>query len=70
MTARDLVTELTYRHYVANRGYAPHITPERWQRIYGPAVWSMEARYAAEMGAPVVGTNAPGSLTTAGDDDQ
>ena len=64
MTGRDLVTGLTYASYAANRDYAPHITPKQWQRIYGPAVWAMEARYAAEMGALVVGTNAPGSLTT------
>lgn len=49
MTPAALIDELTYINYRANRGYSPHITPESWKKLYGPATDAMEARYQAEL---------------------
>ena len=43
-----LISDLTYVNYAANRDRAPEITPERWERIYGPTTPAMEARYQRE----------------------
>jgi hypothetical protein len=45
---QPIVDELTYQNYAANRAYAPHVSPERWGRLY-PNVKEMEARYLAEL---------------------
>jgi hypothetical protein len=45
MDAAAIVADLTYINYAFNRDRSPHITPERWKRIYGPGAERMEARY-------------------------
>lgn len=47
MSPEAIVDELTYRNYAHNRALAPHITPQRWARIY-PRADELEARYQAE----------------------
>lgn len=49
MNAADLISDLTYRNYSFNRERAPHITPERWAKVYGPGAERMEARYQADL---------------------
>jgi hypothetical protein len=49
MSAEGIVDYLTYVNYRANRGYAPHITPAQWKKLYGPSTDAMEARYQAEI---------------------
>ena len=44
----DLVAELVYASYRANRGYAPAVAPARWAAIYGSQTGAMEQRYQAE----------------------
>jgi hypothetical protein len=48
VTPLDILDELTYRSYAANRSCAPAITPESWKKVYGPCVDEMEARYQAD----------------------
>lgn len=43
----QLVDELTYTNYAHNRRLSPHITPERWAKIY-PNAEAMEARFTAD----------------------
>lgn len=44
----DLIAQLTYSSYRANRRMAPDITPERWKKVYGDSVDVMEQQYQAE----------------------
>lgn len=46
----DLVSDLTYINYAHNRQISPHISVERWEKVYGPTAPAMEARYQAELG--------------------
>jgi hypothetical protein len=46
--AQDLIDRLTYINYAFNRERSPHVSVERWARLYGPNTGSMEARYQAE----------------------
>lgn len=48
----DLVDELTYINYRYNREISPHITPERWEKSYGPQVRQMEERFQREIANP------------------
>lgn len=48
----EVVDELTYRSYVANRQNAPDISPERWKAVYGPSVDAMEEKYQASLNEP------------------
>jgi hypothetical protein len=47
MTARDLVDDLTFAAYAHNRDIAPHVTPERWAKVF-PNAAAMEERYQHE----------------------
>lgn len=47
MNVRDLIDELTYTNYAHNRRISPHISPERWARIY-PNAEAMERRFKTE----------------------
>lgn len=51
MTPAEVVDYLTYRNYVHNRRIAPHVTPERWEKVYGPGAREMEEQYQRELGA-------------------
>ena len=45
LTPNGIIYDLTYTSYAHNRRIAPHITPERWRKVYGPAVDEMEERF-------------------------
>ena len=45
-----IVNELTYQNYAHNRKIAPHVTPERWVKAFGPSVTQMEERLQNEKG--------------------
>jgi hypothetical protein len=40
--------ELTYMNYAHNRRISPHVSAERWAKVYGPSSSDMEARYQVE----------------------
>jgi hypothetical protein len=44
----DLLTELSYQSYKANRDRAPHVVPERWREVYPEAADAFEVRYRLE----------------------
>jgi hypothetical protein len=46
--SQRLMDELTYSNYRYNRVLSPEITPERWERVYGPSAKEMEARFQKE----------------------
>lgn len=47
----EIVDYLVFANYAHNRTIAPHITPERWKRVYGAAaVERMEPLYQASAG--------------------
>lgn len=48
MTPVELVDELTYINYRHNRQISPHVSPERWAKVYGPTSKAMETRYQGE----------------------
>lgn len=41
----EILDDLVYASYVANRQAAPGIAPRRWAKVYGPEVDAMEERY-------------------------
>lgn len=45
----DVFDYMTYVNYRSNRDNDPSISPERWEKIYGPSVKSMEVRYQSEL---------------------
>lgn len=45
-----IIDELTYISYAHNREIAPHISPERWRKLYGQRTEAMEARYQKSRG--------------------
>ena len=47
MTPADVVDYLTYCSYAHNRRIAPHISPERWAKIY-PDAAKLEAKFQAD----------------------
>lgn len=47
MSPESVVDYLTYANYRHNRNIAPHVTPERWAKIY-PGAAALEAKYQAE----------------------
>ena len=49
LTIGNVLDELTYINYKSNRGYKPDITPERWEKVYGPQTQEMERRYQREI---------------------
>jgi hypothetical protein len=49
MTTTQIIDELTYINYKANRERRPDITPEKWAKIY-PNVKLMEIRFQYERG--------------------
>jgi hypothetical protein len=49
MNFSDLIADLTYTNYALNRAAAPNIIPERWRKVYGPELDSLEAQYQAEL---------------------
>lgn len=44
----NMVAELTYINYAANRSTFPEHTPKSWEAIYGPDVAWLEERYQQE----------------------
>lgn len=48
MTPLDLVQDLVYVNYAHNRRIAPHVTPQQWEKVYGPEVWRMEEQFQLE----------------------
>lgn len=47
MTPTEIVDELTFRSYRAQRQARPDIQPERWWAIYGD-ITALEARFRKE----------------------
>ena len=47
-TPEKLVDDLIYFNYRHNRTISPEVTPERWEKIYGPNTMAMEERFQAE----------------------
>jgi hypothetical protein len=45
MTPREIVDYLTYQSYAHNRLIAPHISVQRWEKVWGPGVWELEAQF-------------------------
>lgn len=45
-----LVSDLTYINYAYNRRRSPDVSPERWEKVYGPQTWVMEERFQREQG--------------------
>lgn len=43
----QVIEELRYVNYAANRDACPAITPESWKKVYGPEVDEWEPRYLA-----------------------
>ena len=37
MDPMAIVQDLTFQNYAHNRRISPHVTPERWERVYGPS---------------------------------
>lgn len=48
MTSLEFIDELTYRNYAHNRRISPQVTPERWEKAYGPNAVAMEERFQRE----------------------
>ena len=46
----EIVDELTYRSYAFNRQRSPEITPERWEKVFGPSAARMEEKFQNERG--------------------
>lgn len=44
----NLLDELRYINYAANRDACPDITPESWKKVYGPEVDEWEPKYLAD----------------------
>jgi hypothetical protein len=42
---------LTYCNYAHNRELSPGVSPEQWEKVYGPNTKEMERRYQAEKAA-------------------
>lgn len=42
---QQIVDEITYLNYQANRDACPETAAERWRKVYGPDVDWMEPRY-------------------------
>ena len=53
ITARELVDDLKFQNYKANRQYSPNISVERWAAIFGADAIDLESRYQAEASAPL-----------------
>ena len=49
MTPEQIVDELTYRSYAYNRERSPEVSPERWEKVFGPQAKQMEMRLQAEL---------------------
>ena len=49
MTAEQLVADLVYVNYRFQREYAPDISPERWQSVFGEEGKFLEQRYQSEV---------------------
>ena len=49
MTSADLVQDLIFLNYCHNRRLSPGISPQRWEKVYGPSVWEMEEQYQGEL---------------------
>ena len=45
MHSQELLNEVNYSSYSAQRQYSPEISPERWKLIFGSSVDEMEKRY-------------------------
>lgn len=45
----NIVSDLTYINYRHNRQISPHVTPERWEKVYGPSTKMMEFQYQREL---------------------
>ena len=48
MKISKILDELTYRSYAHNRQLAPHITPERWAKVFGESAERLEKRFQDE----------------------
>ena len=47
LTPSEIADELTYINYAHNRRLSPHISPERWEKVY-PNAQALEARFQEE----------------------
>jgi hypothetical protein len=48
MKPEQIVNYLTYCNYRHNRTISPHVTPEQWEKVYGPNTPTMERCYQEE----------------------
>lgn len=48
MKPSEIVDYLTYVNYRHNRQISPAVTVEQWEKIYGPNVHKMEAKFQEE----------------------
>ncbi len=48
MKPEKIVNHLIYCSYHHNRKISPHVTPERWAKVYGPNTMVMEAKFQKE----------------------
>lgn len=44
------VDRLTFASYAHNRRVFPQVSPERWEKVFGPQVKEMEIQFQAELG--------------------
>jgi hypothetical protein len=51
-TTQEILSDLSYISYSTNRALAPHVSPERWAKLYGfpeGTAVAFELRYQAEL---------------------
>lgn len=51
-TVDEVMDELNYRSYEAQRRRSPDVSPDRWVELYGEAVWDFERRYQGAQAWP------------------
>ena len=47
---RITVDRLNYASYAHNRRVFPNVSPERWEKVFGPQVKEMEKKFQAQLG--------------------
>ena len=46
---KEAIGLFTFASYVHNRKISPEVSPEQWEKIYGPTTLAMEAKYQANL---------------------